>query len=99
MPQTKSAKKRLRQNVRRRLQNRSVKSAARTQMKRVIAAVNEQDASRAKVELDLAYKKLDQAAAKRVMHKNAASRYKSRLAQKVEDLGEPAASSDNAERE
>jgi len=99
MPQTKSAKKRLRQNVRRRLQNRSVKSAARTHMKKVIVAVNENDASRAKAELELAYKKLDQAAAKRVIHKNAASRYKSRLAKKVKQLGESAGSSETAEEQ
>ena len=83
MPRTKSAKKHLRQSEKRTLQNRAVKSAAKTQMKKVISAVAERDSERANAELKTAYKKLDQAAAKRAIPKNTASRHKSRLAKKV----------------
>ncbi len=86
MPQTRSAKKRLRQDARRRLRNRRVSSAVKTQMKKVSAAAEEKDGARAKAELAAAYKKLDQAARKGVIHRNAASRHKSRLAKKIEGL-------------
>jgi small subunit ribosomal protein S20 len=90
MPNTKSAKKRMRQNVERRLRNRATKSAMRTQIKRVVQAVGDGDAARANDELRLAVKKLDQAAAKKVIHKNAAARMKSRLARRVNGLAAPA---------
>lgn len=79
MPNTKSAKKRLKQNVQRRARNRSVKSALRTYMKRVRSAVAGGQTDVAEAELRLAQKKLDQAGARRVIHPNAAARLKSRL--------------------
>ncbi len=88
MPRTRSAKKHLRESGKRTLRNKSVKSAVKTQLKKVISAVGEKDAERANAELKAAYKKLDQAAAKRVINKNAASRHKSRLAKKVSGLAE-----------
>lgn len=97
MPRIKSAKKRLRQNVKRRIRNRRVSSAVKTEIKKVNTAVAEADAARAKAELALAYKKLDQAAAKRVIHKNTASRHKSRLAKKVQKLAVAAGNLDAAE--
>ena len=97
MPRIKSAKKRLRQNVKRRIRNRRVSSAVKTEIKKVSTAVAEADAARAKAELALAYKKLDKAAAKRVIHRNAASRHKSRLAKKVQKLAGAAGNSDAAE--
>jgi len=86
MPNTKSAKKRMRQDAEKRMQNRARKSAMRTQIKRVVAAVAEGDLERARGELQLAAKKLDQAASKNVIHKNAAARMKSRLAHRVNAL-------------
>ena len=80
MPTTKSAKKRLRQSLERRAQNRAVKSAVKTQVRKVRAAVAAGDIATAQTELQLATKKLDRAGAKRVIHPNAASRTKSRLA-------------------
>lgn len=79
MPNTASAKKRLRQNEVLRLRNRSIKSSVRTQMKKVRTAVEAGDVSAAEAEFQLAAKKLDQAGARRVLHPNTASRYKSRL--------------------
>src|SRR6476646_7071122 len=80
MPHTNSAKKRLRQSLERRAQNRAVKSGIKTQVRKVRAAVAAGDLATAQTELQLATKKLDRAGAKRMIHPNAASRTKSRLA-------------------
>lgn len=79
MPTTKSAEKRLRQNIKRRALNRSAKATLKTYVRRVRDAVKAGDHQKADAEFRLTAKKLDQAAAKRVIHKNAASRTKSRL--------------------
>lgn len=79
MPNTASAKKRLRQNEVLRLRNRSVKSAVRTQMKKVRAAIAAGEIEKAESEFILAAKKLDKAGAHRVLHPNTSARYKSRL--------------------
>ena len=79
MPNCDSAKKRLRQNVVRRERNKSIKSAVKTQVKKVIAATQAGDIETAEAQFRLAAKYLDRAGAKRVIHKNAAGRKKSRL--------------------
>ena len=83
MPHTKSAKKRLRQNEKRRLRNRSTKSAIKTQIKKVLAAAKGGTAEELRTQLNLAAKKLDKAAAKRIIHPNLAARKKSQLARLV----------------
>ena len=79
MPNTASAKKRLRQNEVRRLHNRTIKSAVRTQIKKVRAAVSAGEFEKAETEFRTAAKKLDQAGAKGVIHPNKSARHKSRL--------------------
>lgn len=79
MPNTKSAKKRLRQNVVRRTRNRTAKSALRTIIKKVRAALEAGDVAQAQENYGAAVKKLDQTAARRIIHRNAAARVKSRL--------------------
>jgi small subunit ribosomal protein S20 len=79
MPHTSSAKKRLRQTQNRRMRNRGVMKAIKVQLKQFAAAVNGPIEALRK-EYDLAAKKLDKAAAKRVVHPNLASRKKSQLA-------------------
>jgi small subunit ribosomal protein S20 len=79
MPTTKSAKKRLRQNEKRRLRNRAVKAALKTHVRKVHDAVAEKNFALADTEFRIAAKKLDQAAAKNVIHRNRSSRTKSRL--------------------
>ncbi|WP_044300889.1 30S ribosomal protein S20 [Rhodopirellula sallentina] len=79
MPNTQSAKKRLRQNEVRRLRNRGVRSNMRSAVRRVREAVAAGDQDAAQSAFRLACKKLDQAAARGVIHRNAASRTKSRL--------------------
>jgi small subunit ribosomal protein S20 len=83
MPTTKSAKKRLRQSLERRARNRSVKSSLKTQIKKVSATAAEGNAKDTEEEFRLAVKKLDQAAAKRVIHPNKAARLKSRLVKRL----------------
>ncbi len=72
MPHTRGASKRLRQSAKRRLQNRATKKAIKTQVKTVLdAASGSVDALRE--QFRLAVKKLDKAAAKRIIHPNMAA--------------------------
>jgi small subunit ribosomal protein S20 len=79
MPNTKSAKKRLKQNHVRRMENRSVKSAMRGQIRRVREAVDAGDIEKAETEFRVASKRLDRAGSKNLIHPNKAARTKSRL--------------------
>lgn len=83
MPNTPTAKKALRQNEKHRLLNRSQRSALRTAIKKVRVAAAGTDAAAAEEAFRQVTKKLDQAAAKHLIHKNAAARTKSRLAKLV----------------
>ncbi len=80
MPNIKSAKKALRQNRKRRALNRSQRSSLRTTIKKFRLAAAGDDAQTAQDAFRLAQKRLDQAAAKKLIHKNKAARAKSRLA-------------------
>jgi small subunit ribosomal protein S20 len=79
MPNTTSAKKRLRQDSVRRLRNRASKSAMRTQIRKVREAVQAGDVQKAEQEFQVAAQKLDRAGASRVIHPNKAARLKSRM--------------------
>lgn len=80
MPHTKSAKKRHKQSEAKRTKNRAVKSTLKTLNKRVRSAAGAKDHEKAEADFRLTVKSLDQAAAKGIIHKNAASRTKARLA-------------------
>lgn len=79
MPNTASAKKRLRQSLVRRTRNRAVKSTLKGLVRKVRESAAGGDLPEAEAAFRLAAKKLDQAAAKNVIHANAAARLKSRL--------------------
>jgi len=79
MPNTNSAKKRLRQNEVIRMRNKAITSALKTQVKKVVSACDAGDVSAAEAEYPKAAKALDQAGSKNIIHKNAAARKKSRL--------------------
>ena len=79
MPHTPSAKKRLKQSLRRKASNRSVKAELRTEIKQVRSAVAAGKLDEAKQEMVTAQTKLDRAATRGVIHKNKAARVKSRL--------------------
>lgn len=74
-----SAEKRHRQSEERRLRNKTAKSAVRTSVKKFIAASQKKDLAEAEASLKEMIKKLDTAAGKGIVTKNAASRKKSRM--------------------
>ena len=86
MPTMKSAKKRLRQNIKHNLRNRTYKSALKTQMKKFLSVVKEGNAQVAQEELRLTVKKIDKGVVKGILHKNTASRKKSRLTKKFNQM-------------
>ena len=83
MPNSASAKKDLRQNQVRRQRNRAVRSTMRRQLAKVHKAVKDGDFDTAEAEFRVAAKKLDQAGAKKIIHRNAADRTKSRLSHMI----------------
>jgi small subunit ribosomal protein S20 len=83
MPHTKGAKKRLRQNEKRRLHNRAVKRAIKKQIKSLLEVIQSGPVDKMRTEYNVTAKKLDKAAAKRVIHANLAARKKSQLAQAI----------------
>jgi small subunit ribosomal protein S20 len=76
---TKSAMKRIRQNERRRVRNRAVRSQVRTAVK--VARTIEGPEQRATIEE--AIRSLDKAVSKGVIHRNTAARKKSALARRL----------------
>jgi small subunit ribosomal protein S20 len=90
MPHTASAKKNLRKSEKRRLHNRTVIRALKTQIKKFLAELKAGNLEQAQKEYQLAALKLDRAAAKRVVHPNLASRKKSRLAKMLRAKTNPA---------
>jgi len=81
-----SAKKRAKQNVKRRVINRARKSQIKTQIKHFEAALSKGDVEIAQEQLRLVTTKLDKTAATSTMHKTTAARKKSRLAKKLNAL-------------
>ncbi len=85
MPNIKSAIKRVATTEKKRANNATAKSAMRTAVKQAEAAIANNEAN-AKEVLVAASKKLDKAATKGLIHKNAAARKKSRLAKRLNSL-------------
>ena len=79
MANIKSAKKRARQNEKRRMRNRYYKTTARTYVKKAKALIDAGQLDEAEVAVKSAARALDVAAGKGIIHKNNASRRKSRL--------------------
>ena len=86
MAHRKSAKKRIRQNEKRRLRNRSHITALRTQVKKMRQALEAGDLERARAEYGTTAAALDKAVTRGVIHANNASRRKSRLANQLATL-------------
>jgi small subunit ribosomal protein S20 len=83
MPNIASAKKRLRQSLVRRTRNRATKSELKTRIRKVLELVKAGDAGKTEAEFRTTVKKLDQAAAARIIHPNRASRLKSRISARL----------------
>lgn len=83
MANIKSAKKRAKTAKIRTLRNKSYKSSIKTAIKKFEQAVEAGNIDDAKTALNSTEKKLDKAVAKGIVHKNTASRQKSRLTKRL----------------
>ena len=81
-----SAKKRIRQNPKRRARNRARKRLIRTDSKALDDALTAGDAGKASDALRAAVRRIDRVAAKGTLHKNAAGRKKAKLQRKFNAL-------------
>ncbi|MHC4482462.1 MAG: 30S ribosomal protein S20 [Planctomycetota bacterium] len=81
-----SAKKRVRQNEKRKGINRARKSRVKTQVKHFEAALASGDVEAAGEQYKLVVEKLDKMAATSTMHKRTAARKKSRLAKRLNSI-------------
>ena len=90
MAHSKSAKKRVRQNEEQRLRNRHHRSRLRSAIKKLRAAVAAGDQDASKEQLPRTIALLDRMAGRRVIHRNAAARTKSRLSRLVARSDAPA---------
>ena len=77
------AKKRIKQNEKRRERNRARKSSLKTETRRLLDAIQLGELEKAKTQFDALTKQLDQVASKGTLHKNTAARKKSRLAKRL----------------
>lgn len=91
MPNTASAKKRVRQNDKRRALNRWRKRRVADQVKTFLKAVQDQNVDAAESEFRKTCGLLDRISCTSTMHKRAAARRKSRLAKRLNALRRPAA--------
>ena len=87
MPNSASAKKRLRQDNMRNLRNRAAKSEIKTWTKKTLAAIEQKDRDTAVTMMRTAQAKLDKAAKRGVLHKNTVARRKSLLMRKFQEIG------------
>ena len=81
-----SAKKRIRQNEKRRARNRARKAVLKDSVKTFMAAITGGDVAQAETELRSTTRRLDKVAAKGTIHRNTASRKRSRLAKRLNAL-------------
>ncbi|MCK4782047.1 30S ribosomal protein S20 [Candidatus Parcubacteria bacterium] len=79
MPNTKSAKKSLRQNIKRKLHNRRIKRKIKDLIKEVKILISQKKIEEAKKLLPTLYKALDKAVKTNLFKKNTVSRKKSRI--------------------
>ena len=77
---TKSALKANRQNIKRRENNRQMRSKLRTALKAIRASLDAKDVDAARTALSRTVSIVDKMATKGIIHRNTAGRYKSRIA-------------------
>lgn len=83
MPHTRSARKNLRKNEKRKLYNRVMKKVLRRQIKDTLAVIAAGNTEAMQTEFSQLVKKLDKAAARNVVHINFAARKKSQFARMI----------------
>lgn len=91
MPNTASARKRVRQNAHRKALNRWRRTRIKDQTKAFLAAVQSQNLAQAETEFRKVCGLLDQIACTSTLHRNTAARRKSRLARRLNALRHGAA--------
>ncbi len=87
MPHHKSAKKRMRQNLKRRLHNRYYAKSTRTAIKKLRKTHDKEEALAMYPQVA---SMIDKLVKRHIIHKNKAARLKSRLMQHINELGEKA---------
>ncbi|MBT4384167.1 30S ribosomal protein S20 [Candidatus Peregrinibacteria bacterium] len=90
MPILKSAKKRVLQTKVRQARNYNTRTALRKAIRAVLDAVDASDSAAAEKALQVAFKAIDTAEKKNILHKNTAARRKSSLARSVAAIGKKA---------
>ena len=90
MAHHKSAKKRIRQTIKRTVRNRSLRSSMRTAIKKYRSLLEQGDAGIATEAFPKVQKTIDKMVTKGILHRNTAARYKSRLSQALGKLNAPA---------
>ncbi len=83
MPNIKSAKKRVLVNAKKAEQNKAIRSAVRTEIKKLNVLIKENKYEEAKVALANAFSVIDAACTKNIIHANNASNKKAKLSKKV----------------
>jgi small subunit ribosomal protein S20 len=86
MANTKQAAKRAKQSGKQRVANMGLRTTLRTAIKKVKTAIATGDAKGAQAAYEASVSTIDRIADKRIIHKNKASRHKSRLAQQIKAL-------------
>ncbi len=84
MPNIKSAKKRVLVNAKKTEQNKAIRSAVKTEMKKIDLLIKENKLEEAKQSLAVAFKAIDSACSKNIYHANNASNKKAKLAKRVD---------------
>ncbi|PZN03572.1 MULTISPECIES: 30S ribosomal protein S20 [Thermaerobacter] len=87
MPNTRSARKRVRQAERNRLRNKMYKTRIKTAIRRLEEALTGGDPTAIQEALRRAVSAIDRAAVRGAIHRNTAARKKSRLMQRLKKLG------------
>ncbi|WP_066524530.1 30S ribosomal protein S20 [Corynebacterium bouchesdurhonense] len=86
MANIKQQKKRVLTNEKRRVRNKSVRSATRTEIRKFREAVESGDKAAAEAQLRVASRKLDKAVTKGVFHRNSAANKKSNMARALNKM-------------
>jgi len=86
LPNLKSAKKRMRSSKRKQKRNQLVRGKFRGAIRKANRLIDSENAEEAYEAIQAAYRELDRAAVKGVIHKNKAARHKSRLMEKYNEL-------------
>ena len=84
MPNIKSAKKRVLVNAKKTEQNKAIRSAVRTEIKKIDSLIKNNKLEEAKASLANAFKVIDSACSKNIFHANNAANKKAKLSKKVD---------------